>query len=1232
MINMLPEPQRGVGWSGRRAPHKGALRVSDRGRAPVGMATSLLLLASGLAHAADLPTAYWRFEDGEASAPCLSAREEGSAASAVAGPSAPVFSDDVPMAVMPVGDAANHHSLNVRGGYLRVGASPTLDVSRNFTVEFWAKFGPPTDPGQVLASRGTPGPGNWHIIYQPDGTVRANIYGATETYLFDLNSGGPVIGVWYHLAAIYEDCGNGEMRIRAYVNGQPRDSRTGPMLQDTRTTDLFIGSYPEGQYPFQGSLDEFRFTPQVLTPHEFLLAGTRPIPEAARTEAAAFVAPGTQVTAGLREHLGDAPIVLRPDGYTYFYTRVCVGLPQRCAPPGAPYDRGFEGALVEHSVNKGGPPIGYHFAVRPGGRFVVAIGFFDPAAEPGKRVQHVVIDGRRVDLIDLAEAGGGKPFVRAYEVRDRDHDGFLEVTCFHEGEESGRSASMSVVWVFPDEAVAQLDTDQLARGECPVAPMYYVRCGREEELRGHVGYPPLRPEAKSRMLPMRPVLFDRDPNWPQPVDPLDIDVRGELAGRIRTYMDRWAYAGRDQGLVTDFLSDCGFETHGRFLETYSILSRLMHVDVALDHPTRALMARQDGHSLFPGSFVGGTPTRTGFIWSQGTILSGLMASYDRTGDPSILEAARRLAAWYRSYLDNGDLAAANYFADDGRFSREGATVGHLGKGALEGMVWLYWRTKDPAILETAMRMADLNRQWGGVAWMIHGEIPNDRPELESWHIHANLTTVRGFPWLYAATGDRSYLDDAIAACDRVFDRATWGTGGVLEQIPWARDPDPHDETCQTSDELQLSYLLADFTGEGRFFDRAEQIYYNHIRYMQYHQGDFSTFNRLPGPQRGGDGWFCCGWWGGKALYETARHLYASSPTGGYVNGFMPSAADLRLEGGPVHIETQADIPRSGDVRLTITPATPMEFTLKIRVPGWAEVVSVKVNGDAVHPEVHDGYTDISRRWRPGDEVHIRFRLPLRVALDDAFDSLPPAQVSVDGAPPVEARCVSVFQGPVILAQFRLAHGCDLNWVYTGDHPDLLDTLDSSADVVEANGWRFESDNAPALTEVRHTPEGVLLTWEQKPRPGWRLRSTTLVRPGVPVRVERRTELFAPSRKAAQDVTSVRLCGVRMKTRGFPDYRPATFAIGDHRVASAELIERQGDCLTTQKATLDNGYIQFGLDCTQPLSAAVDGSWTGLYAAPELHGRSWAAQCVLTATGQNQWEAPLIGGEVAARVE
>ena len=150
---------------------------------------------------------------------------------------------------------------------------------------------------------------------------------------------------------------------------------------------------------------------------------------------------------------------------------------------------------------------------------------------------------------------------------------------------------------------------------------------------------------------------------------------------------------------------------------------------SLEAPFEALLSTQDYASKFPGAFVGGHPRRTAFIWGQGTVFSGLMGYHEMTGDPRALAAAERLANWYQSYLDNGDLAAANYFADQGKFSRDGATVGHLGKGALEPMVWLYLQTKNPKYLDEAKQFAALNRKWGGVAWMISGDIPNERPDV-----------------------------------------------------------------------------------------------------------------------------------------------------------------------------------------------------------------------------------------------------------------------------------------------------------------------------------------------------------------------------------------------------------------------------------------------------------------------------------------------------------------------
>ena len=445
---------------------------------------------------------------------------------------------------------------------------------------------------------------------------------------------------------------------------------------------------------------------------------------------------------------------------------------------------------------------------------------------------------------------------------------------------------------------------------------------------------------------------------------------------------------------------------------------------------------------------------------------------------------------------------------------------------------------------------------------------------------------------------------------------------MLEQIPWGHDVDPHDETCQTSDLLQLCYLLADFTGETRFLDRAELIYYNHIRYMQMHNGDFTAFNRLPGPQRGGDAWFCCGFWGGKALYEVARHVFASSPTAIYVNGYLPAAASLKLGTNSVRIDMDADIPASGEVRLTLKPEHRRVFALNCRVPSWADLRQLKVNGKTLPPHLANGCLRIERAWKPGDQVLLQFDLPLRTKLDAFPDGLPTARVSLDGAAPVEARLVSVFRGPAIAAQFRLAAGCDLNWAYSGDHPDLFETLNSPVDRIEADNWTYQSHSAPTLNRVDHVPEGVRLEWEVVPQPGWLLKRAALVKPGVPVRVEFKSELIAPSLPAAASIKSVRTCGLRMRTRGFEDYRNARLLVRGKPLAFDETAET---ALPRGEAVLDNGYVQFHLSPRKgSLTASNEGTFAALYAVPKRRGTSFSAACTLEITGQNQWSAPLIG--------
>ena len=215
----------------------------------------------------------------------------------------------------------------------------------------------------------------------------------------------------------------------------------------------------------------------------------------------------------------------------------------------------------------------------------------------------------------------------------------------------------------------------------------------------------------------------------------------------------------------------------------------MKVDLDLQVPFEALLARQQKSGDLAGAFTGGAgKPRLACSWEQGILLQAMLAYYEHSGgDPRALEAAGRIVDW-EDRMVSGKINVGSW-GGNGRF------------GALEGLVTYAWRTKDPKALEVAKKIAETQPRGGRHPL----DVPRRAGQGLQRALHSCLTTVRGFPWLYAYTADRSYLDNAIAACDRVYDTCTWANGCVSEwTAPEAKHCFATDESCCTADEIMLS--------------------------------------------------------------------------------------------------------------------------------------------------------------------------------------------------------------------------------------------------------------------------------------------------------------------------------------------------------------------------------------------------------------------------------------------
>jgi DUF1680 family protein len=96
----------------------------------------------------------------------------------------------------------------------------------------------------------------------------------------------------------------------------------------------------------------------------------------------------------------------------------------------------------------------------------------------------------------------------------------------------------------------------------------------------------------------------------------------------------------------------------------------------------------------------------------------------------------------------------------------------------------------------------------------------------------------------------------------------------------------------------------------------------------------------------------------------------------------------------VDIEQQTDFPWHGEVNIIITPEKAQRFTLKLRIPGWAQnqvlpgslysytdtisnKIVITVNGREINYGTHLGFAAITRKWKTGDKVKIKLPMTIR---------------------------------------------------------------------------------------------------------------------------------------------------------------------------------------------------------------------------------------------------------------
>jgi uncharacterized protein len=495
------------------------------------------------------------------------------------------------------------------------------------------------------------------------------------------------------------------------------------------------------------------------------------------------------------------------------------------------------------------------------------------------------------------------------------------------------------------------------------------------------------------------------------------------------------------------------------------------------------------------------------LYCAGHLIQAAVALHRTSGDPGLLEVARRVA----------DLVVDTFGTEAGKID------GVCGHPEIEtALVELYRETGAEPYLERARYFVDRrgrgllgDGRFGRHYWQDHLPV-RDAASVEG-HAVRQLYLLAGVADVYLETGDASLLPALERLWDEMVATKTYLTGGIGAHHSDEAFGDPYElpnersycETCAAISSIMFSWRMLMITGDAKYADLMERtlyngflaglsldgqryIYANPLQVREGHtaRGDDHDYQRVE--------WFycaCCPPNVMRILASLQHYVLLSGDARAALHQYMTGRYAAAVAGGEVRLDVTTDYPWDGTVtiRLDQPPAGPWELAL--RVPHWAEQPMLTVNGTAVDTAPADGWWVVGRQWDDGDEV------VLVLPLEPRFTTADPRLDAARGA-------VAVERGPLVYcleAVDNPGHRLDDLTIDTAIAPEVVPvdgplgavaTVRASGRVRPRNGaswWPYSRAGVPAGEEPE---QSVALT--AVPYYTWGNRESGAMRIWVPL--------------------------------------------------------------------------------------------------------------------------------------
>ena len=206
----------------------------------------------------------------------------------------------------------------------------------------------------------------------------------------------------------------------------------------------------------------------------------------------------------------------------------------------------------------------------------------------------------------------------------------------------------------------------------------------------------------------------------------------------------------------------------------------------------------------------------------------------------------------------------------------------------------------------------------------------------------------------------------------------------------------YNESCATVGFVLWNWRMLAISGEARFADLIELALYNGILSAIsldgkkfFYTNPLAKMDELPFSLR----WsrkrepyiscFCCPPNIVRTIAKVSAYIYGLSNDGLWINLYGGNVLNTRFAGGEaIRLLQRTKYPWDGTVYITLEEAPKKDFSLFLRIPGWAETARVSINGRVLRDKPEPGqYFEIRRSWSVGDQA--KLVLPMTVQLLEA---------------------------------------------------------------------------------------------------------------------------------------------------------------------------------------------------------------------------------------------------------